>query len=1012
MKLGILHISDVHIKETNYELDQLAESISKKCFESAREVDHFIIVVTGDIAYSGLGKEYEIAEIFLQSLKDKIGRETTTTPEIILCPGNHDCDLSQTSRIREIAIQSIKKNASEASEKEVQEVCSAPQSAFFEFRNRITLTKPKVDNRLYTEYEIFTDSTKVTISSINAAWMTTIPEKQGELIFPTEQIQNHLKSPTDFRIALIHHPLNWYCQSTYHPLRKALTSSCNIIMSGHEHTHSSGTISRPRSGGIVFFESSALQPHDANEPSGFSCLLIDINERIIREKTFTIKDKIVQNDRHDEHEILQDAYLLPDSHQLTTSFEKYLADPGGNFTHPGKNNLTAEDIFVYPEIERKSLKSKATTNSAELLDTKKFGSKIFLIGDDKSGKTFLLNRIFLDAHKLGKYPLYLKANEFKSVSDNEIKAKISSTEKKQYVNSAFTETPKNQNIALIDDADSIPGGIKNLSTLITALEKHFSKIIITGTRGIELSELIDSDAAEILRKYVNYEIKSFGYSMRHKLIMNWCNFGSEVETKSQLAKKVHELESLMGGVLGKNLIPSRPIYLIILLQSSERSQQGELQSSSFSYYYQYLITKGLQQEGVLPDELNETFNYLAHLAWEFKLAGEKEISPSRIRDFNNKFSDKFTKIDLEKRIRLLVNSKIIRTPDGHYSFFYPYIYYFFIGKYLADHLHETEIQKTVSNYCRSLNKREHSSSILFLTHHRNDPDVIDQISNCLQECFSEYKPLSLNGDTEKLNQLVESSTKLVMESPNVALNQEKQRLLADQINDAHEESDLNEDLSETIDLSAKFNTLIKTSEILGQIVKNYYGSIERDKKKIYLSETINAPLRLLRLLFDEIIADPHNFASEIEKQLKKQNKSIENDSTRLAKKIAFDMTGFITTGIIVATASFVSSEKLQADIEEVVSLHGENSHRLIGIASRLIQPGQIPFEDIRKIGSEFRSNIFAFTVLQSLVAYHLHMFHTSEKDKQRLCSFVDIDIKDARKIDNMNKKSKHIQKTS
>jgi len=88
--------------------------------------------------------------------------------------------------------------------------------------------------------------------------------------------ENVLMEPATLRLALVHHPLNWYAQSSYHDLRKKLRGHCNAIFSGHEHT---ATISTIRDFGVadnLTFEADALQPHSATEVPGFSLAIFDL----------------------------------------------------------------------------------------------------------------------------------------------------------------------------------------------------------------------------------------------------------------------------------------------------------------------------------------------------------------------------------------------------------------------------------------------------------------------------------------------------------------------------------------------------------------------------------------------------------------------------------------------------------------------------------------------------------------------------------------------------------------
>jgi hypothetical protein len=79
---------------------------------------------------------------------------------------------------------------------------------------------------------------------------------------------------------------------------------------------------------------------------------------------------------------------------------------------------------------------------------------------------------------------------------------------------------------------------------------------------------------------------------------------------------------------------------------------------------------------------------------------------------------------------------------------------------------------------------------------------------------------------------------------------------------------------------------------------------------------------------------------------------------------------------------------------------------LVEAATRLTRPGHLPFDAIRKLARDLESNVFAFTILQSLAAFHLHLFHTRDDDKQKLCAYLKIEMADSRAVDAKTKKTK------
>lgn len=96
MKLGILHLTDLHIaNETEFWNSRAAKIVSavRNDFHSCEKI---FIVCTGDIAFSGKEEEYKIASKFFTALRSLLNQflDRKCHDVIILTPGNHDCNFS------------------------------------------------------------------------------------------------------------------------------------------------------------------------------------------------------------------------------------------------------------------------------------------------------------------------------------------------------------------------------------------------------------------------------------------------------------------------------------------------------------------------------------------------------------------------------------------------------------------------------------------------------------------------------------------------------------------------------------------------------------------------------------------------------------------------------------------------------------------------------------------------------------------------------------------------------
>lgn len=1004
MNICVIHISDIHIKSNDTQLIGEAQKIAAKAFSQYRDSEYCLIAITGDVAYGGELSEYEIAEKFIKKLVYILENEKKIPIKIIVAPGNHDCKLIPENTIRSALIESIQLDNSKANDLKIIEECTSSQENFFKFRDLICGTDFILSDPLWRESEVLFGTKKIRFSVINASWMSTIREKQGSLVFPIKNYEKVLSDNCDFRFTFLHHPMNWYCQDTYHEFRRIIQARSSIVFSGHEHSALTSSVKTSDVITTVYFEGKALVPHGSEEESGFTVLLINLNSGDIGKKTFSRNESDFVEDPEHGLGLCLNAKNTVSS--ISESFLDVLRDPGANFSSPDKSALIMSDIFISPEIECQETRKILSFDQLKLIH-----SKTYITGDEQTGKTKILHESFSRLHAQGLNPVCVDANDIKRCTRDGIKRAIEKSVKQQYMESYdHSSLEKKERALLIDNYEIIGVLRKGLDSVFQYIDENFSTVIICC--GNIFNSLISNTGTQTkhLEDYSHYHLKDFGSSLRYQLIKKWHSF-QDGQTLQEFEERVHRTEKTITAVLGKNLVPSRPLYLLTLLQSTSAQGKEELHNSGMSYYYQYLITKSLDEAGVGRDEYDEMFNYLSNLAWFFRVSDSDSLEERDIESFNSQFSKKFTTVKLERQLSILQRAKVLISVGGQYKFAYPYIKYFFLGKYFADHIDDQEIILVINQCCESLNARESSNLVLFLTHHKNSDWVVDNISINLSKCFESFTPIEFGADTNYLSDLIGSISEVVISELNVDENQRKQREFEEEKEEEEEEYERSEqelrksdeDYSPTLNDVFK---LFRSSEVLGQILKNYYGSITRDKKRSYLVEAMNAPLRLLGFILSELLSDPEGLAHKIEKTLLDKDKTLtEKDVKEISAKFIADFTGNLCTGIVAKAAESVGSEKLKEDIDIVVANGSSISHKLIQAAMTLISPNRLPIDKLKRLARELESNPLAFTVLQNLVLYHIHMFHTPDREKQALGALVRVNLQGIKSPAKLKRKS-------
>ncbi len=91
LEIRWLHLSDFHFRESqSWEQDYVLKSLLKSIRENFKELNRpDLLFITGDVAFSGKQKEYELAQGFVLELLKATG---LSSDRLFVIPGNHDVD--------------------------------------------------------------------------------------------------------------------------------------------------------------------------------------------------------------------------------------------------------------------------------------------------------------------------------------------------------------------------------------------------------------------------------------------------------------------------------------------------------------------------------------------------------------------------------------------------------------------------------------------------------------------------------------------------------------------------------------------------------------------------------------------------------------------------------------------------------------------------------------------------------------------------------------------------------
>lgn len=675
-----------------------------------------------------------------------------------------------------------------------------------------------------------------------------------------------------------------------------------------------------------------------------------------------------------------------------------------SMAHPQKERVFLENIFVYPELSKFSdLREYETKISFDELITNFSNnySKILIAGESQSGKTTLCKKLFIELFKKGFIPIYIMDKNYSY--DGIIQKRIEKAYKEQYENISIEEIDIQKVIPIIDDFH-----------FAKKKENHIKELSIYNHQVIVVDDIFSLNFKDenLIRSYTHFKLEELNPLLRNQLIEKWTFLtekgdfdNDENTTYKRIDEKTELVNTTLGKIFGKGIMPAYPFFVLSIISTYDAfAKPLDQEITSQGYCYQAFIYMYLRKQGVRNDDVDTYINFLTEFAFYFHSSKKNEISSSEFDLFMNSYLEKYNlPISKDNLLNKLEKSMIISKDScGNYCFCYQYLYYFFVAKYLVDHINENKI--IIEDMIANLHKNENAYIIIFISHHSKNNDILDEV--ILNACclFDRYKPASLRRDElEFFDSQVENIVSAVLPSSNTTPESERDKRLSHQNNIESQNLDDNKDTFEDEDntVAIELRRSIKTVEVMGHIIKNRAGSLNKSRLQEIFEEAMNVHLRLLTSFFELIKQENEQLelvtfiksrikvivetdAEERKNEGKAERKLSEEKLEELSKRIFWNLNFFIVYGIINKTINSIGSNKLIQIVEKVCCDINTPASFLIKHGIFMWYNKNLQIDAIKKEmnGKEF-SNI-ASRVMEFMIVNHCSMHKVSFKERQKI----------------------------
>jgi predicted phosphodiesterase len=239
--INILHLTDSHISDENKEDVKIRiDSLVNYIREDGRAID--IIAFTGDLTYSGSEAEFALFEQYVAKPLKKHLR--VNDARFIIIPGNHDVNRNKISFVEQERVKAY--SSPRQAEQEIGRI-TTPWTRLEDYLKYQDSGAPKNNPDYdYREYACGLFSSRrfnnlkgisLGVACLNSAWLCANNEDHGRLFLSGKQIRESMQGikGCDLRIALCHHPRDWFNLSEEELSILDMRRDFSLILTGHLH---------------------------------------------------------------------------------------------------------------------------------------------------------------------------------------------------------------------------------------------------------------------------------------------------------------------------------------------------------------------------------------------------------------------------------------------------------------------------------------------------------------------------------------------------------------------------------------------------------------------------------------------------------------------------------------------------------------------------------------------------------------------------------------------------------
>ena len=508
-----------------------------------------------------------------------------------------------------------------------------------------------------------------------------------------------------------------------------------------------------------------------------------------------------------------------------------------------QHNLSIRDLFVFPNLTHENIgtsEHEPSTHRVSKLEEITEKKRVLIHGFEKSGKTGLLKHVYLSTINETRPTLYLDLSTVNVGGGDPLRRAYS-----EQFNGDFDLWVKQDNkILILDNLDENPAKLD----FVVSNDSIFDTIIVSTSSEHFFAYFRDEKR---LASFASLRIEMLTAVQQENLIRRRLAASETIGrvTDALVDRAERNVNAI---IISDRIVPRHPFFVLSILQTYEAYMPENMSITSYGHCYYVLIMAKLMSLGIsgADSDVNACFNFAEHLA--FQSYRHQRCKSKTEFDYQEFLEDYRTRFVIDNAIlnRLCDHKTGIISDTGVFNA--EYMRYFFLAKYLAGN--PDNAKPLIETMCADIHISSNYLTLLFVIHHSNDNQIIDEILIRTMLALSDVEPATLNPpETRAFQSVVSALPRSILSDRSVKEERERERNV---LNNGRElESDGGFDDKDDLDSVEFVNDIyriLKNNQVLGQILRNKHGNLEIRTIAEILEIVVDGGLRLVNLvLVDE-----------------------------------------------------------------------------------------------------------------------------------------------------------------